>query len=95
MIGFGWLQNALLADALTMLFFLLSPQELPHAQGYLQPPVVVRQYMSGHCPPQHRSNNAIIWGAYDMWLLRGGESWLQCVDVHPFYVLLVCRKFWF
>jgi hypothetical protein len=64
-------------------------------QRYLQPPLVVPMFVSGHYAPQILPSYVIIWGAYDMCLFRGSGAWLQWGDVGRSYVLLVCRKFWF
>eukprot|EP01047_Picozoa_sp_COSAG01_P031962 COSAG01_NODE_2292_length_7969_cov_3.362262_1_plen_208_part_00 len=107
--GCVWLPAAAAAAARALLglaadhaFFLsclrlpMHQRELPHAQGYLLfATSSCGANVSGHCAPQHRSNNAVIWDAYDMWLFQGSEAWLQCGVVHHSYVLLVCRKFWF
>jgi hypothetical protein len=59
-----------------------APDTSTHAQGYLQPPSCGAN-VSGHASaPQYRSNYAIIWGAYDMWLFRGSGLWSQCEVVH-------------
>jgi hypothetical protein len=63
-------------------------------QHYLQPPFVEPMCVSGHCTPQPRFSSAIVWGAYDMWMLRGSRAWSQWGVVHRFHVLLACRKFW-